>query len=75
MRASASADVLFVAPCLLEPMTVLTNITWNSPSRGIGARETFKAFRKKTSFSIVRRNVLHHVDKKALCSMSVLKCG
>ena len=31
--------------------------------------------RKKTSFSFVCINVLHHVDKKAVCSMSVLKLG
>ena len=45
------------------------------PSCGVGARDTFKLFRKKTSFSLVCINVLHHVDKKALRSMSVLKFG
>ena len=53
----------------------LTNITWNGLSCGVAARDTFKVFRKKTSFSLVCMNVLHHVDKKALCSMSVLKLG
>ena len=41
---------------------------WNGPSRGVGAREILKACRKKTSFSLVCINVLHQVDKKALCS-------
>ena len=56
-------------------MEVLTNITWNGPSRGAGEREIFKAFRKNTFSSIVCMNGLHHVDNKALCSMSVLKFG
>ena len=56
-------------------MEVLTNITWNGPSRESGEREIFKAFREKTFFSLVCMNVLHHVHKKALCSMSVLKFG
>ena len=51
-----------------------TNITWNGPSCRVGARDTFKAFKKKT-FSCVRINVLHHVDKKVLCSISVPKIG
>ena len=36
-------------------------------------RHLHKVFRKKTSFSLVCMNVWHHVDKKALCSMSVLQ--
>ena len=32
-----------------------------------------RVFKKKTSFSVVCINVLHQVDKKALCSISVLK--
>ena len=56
-------------------MEVLTNITWNGPSREAGEREkSFKAFREKT-FSALCMNVLHHEDNKALCSMSVLKFG
>ena len=54
---------------------LLTNITWSAPSRGFDARETFKVFRKKTSFSLVCIKVLHQVDKKTLCPMSVLKYG
>ena len=72
MRGSGSAGVIFVASSLSESMEVLANITWNGPSRGVGAREILKAFRKKTFFSLVCRNVLHQVDKKAFCSMSFL---
>ena len=54
---------------------VSTNITWNGSFRGVGAREILKAFRKRTFFSLVCMNVPHHVDKKPLCSMSVLKSG
>ena len=38
-------------------------------------KEHLKAFRKETFFSLVNINVLHHVDKNALCSMRVLKFG
>ena len=38
-------------------------------------REILKAFRKKSSFSFVCINVLHHLDRKALCSMGVIKIG
>ena len=50
------------------------NITWNGPSREVGARETLKAFRKKTSFSLVCRNVLQQVIKKALFSPLSSSC-
>ena len=73
MRESASADVIFVASRLSESIEVLTNITWNGPSRGAGEREIFGAFRKKTFVSLVCMDVLHHVFKNALCSMRVLK--
>ena len=53
----------------------LTNITWNGASCEFGATDTFKALRKRTFFSFVCINVLHHADEKALCSMSVLKLG
>ena len=56
-------------------MEVHTNITWDGPSRGACEREIFKAFRKKTCFSLVCMKVVHHVDKNALFSMSVLKVG
>ena len=56
-------------------MEVLTNITWDGPSRGAGEREVFKTFRKKTLLSLVCMNVPHHVEKKALCPMSVLEFG
>ena len=49
--------------------------TWDGPSRGTGERETFKAFRTKTLFSLMCMNVPHHVDKNALCSVTVLKFG
>ena len=75
MRGSASADVILVASSLSEFMEVLTNITWNGPSREVGERDIFKAFRKKTFFSLRCMNVRHHVDKNALYSMSVLKFG
>ena len=48
MRASASADVIIVASRFSESIEVLTNITWNGPSRGAGEREIFETFRKKT---------------------------
>ena len=35
--------------------------------------KSVKAFRRKTYFSLVCMNVLHHVDKKPFCSMSLLK--
>ena len=38
-------------------------------------KENFKAFRKKTFFSLVCMFFLHHVDKNALCYMRVLKFG
>ena len=47
----------------------------NGPSRGVGEREIFNSFRKKTLFQLVCMNVLLRVDKKALCSMRVLKFG
>ena len=54
-------------------MEVLTNIAWNGPPSEAGEREILQAFRKKTLFSLVCMIFLHHVDKKSLCSMSVLK--
>ena len=56
-------------------MEVLTNITWDGPSRGACEREIFKAFKKKTCFSLVCMNALHHIGKHALCSMVVLTFG
>ena len=47
----------------------------NGPSWGVGAREILRVFRKKTSFSFVCKNVLHQVDKKALCSIRGLTSG
>ena len=75
MRGFASAAVIFVASWFSESVRVSHKHKWNGPYRGVGAREIFMAFRKKTSFSFVRMNVLHHVERKAPCSMSVLKCG
>ena len=38
-------------------------------------KRNLEVFRKKASFSLVCKNVLHKVDKKALCSIRVLKTG
>ena len=52
------------------------HVIGNCFSWGVCAAKVSSVFRKKTSFSFVCcMNVLHHVDKKALCSMSVLKSG
>ena len=53
---------------LLGMLSVPTNITWNGPSWGVCTRKNLSVFRKKTSSSLVCNNVLHQVDKKALCS-------
>ena len=81
MRESADADVIF-AVSWLSCLRVFnsyaefpTNITWSGLSWGVCTREILRVFRKKTSFSLVCKNVLHQVDKKALCSIRVLKSG
>ena len=56
-------------------MGVLTTITWNGPPREAGKREMSMAFRNEIFFSFVCVNDLHQLDKKALCSMSVLELG
>ena len=58
-----------------SPSHTLTNITWNDPCWGDGARELLRVFGNKTSFSLVYINVQHQEDKKALCCISALKSG
>ena len=42
---------------------------------GLVREKIFQTFKKKKFFSLVCMNVLHQVNRKALCSMSVLKFG
>ena len=44
MRESASADVIFVASWFSKYVRILTNITRNGPSCGVGEKEILKAF-------------------------------
>ena len=68
MRESASADVIFVASWFSESMVVLTNITWNGPSREACEREIFKASRKKTFSPPLRAWMFYTMYTRSPCA-------